>query len=285
MFMRQAGAGSLRYPWQYEPIPGRLGDVFFCDHAGARRGVVGGGAGHEPVFLAGTEHLPRPHPLFQWVAKLNNLRRLYPALSLGTQVSRYSNSAGPGLYVYSRLLGAQELLVVLNTAETAQLLPALELTYPSGTKLANLLDPAEVITITTGSRTPPVTIPPTTAKIFVSLKEMRPLDPVVVATQPSHSADRVSGHSPIVLRFSLPMDTNRVQTAFSLSQPVPGQFVWSAAGDQLTFTPDQPGFVAGTKVMVRLDDSATDAAAGNRVHGGFELRFSTANAPGTPAEP
>ena len=235
--------------------------------------------------LAGVDSFDMTHPLFQWVAKLNNLRRLYPALSLGTQVSRYCNSAGPGLYAYSRRLGDQELLVVLNTAETAQLLPALELTYPSGTKLANLLDPAEEITVTTGSRTPPVTIPPTATKIFVPREEMRPLDPVVIATQPPHSAEGVSGHSPIVLQFSEPMNTHRVQSAFTLDPPVPGQFAWSAAGDRLTFTPDQPGFAAGTKVIVRLNDTATDAAVGNRVHGGFELRFSTANAPGTPAKP
>ena len=63
------------------------------------------------------------HPLFQLVARLNNFRRLYPALQTGVQSNLWSNANGPGLFAYTRRLGAQEVFVVFNTAETNQILP------------------------------------------------------------------------------------------------------------------------------------------------------------------
>ena len=73
------------------------------------------------------------HPLFRWVAQLNNFRRLYPALTLGAYVSRASNATGPGLLAYSRVLNTQEVFAVFNTAGFSQTLPACTLTCPAGT--------------------------------------------------------------------------------------------------------------------------------------------------------
>ena len=38
------------------------------------------------------------HPLFQFVARLNNFRRLYPALQTGVQINLWSDPQGPGLF-------------------------------------------------------------------------------------------------------------------------------------------------------------------------------------------
>ena len=81
--------------------------------------------------LNGVDSFNMTHPLFQLVAELNNFRRLYPAISLGSQISQYSNSTGPGLFAYSRRLGTQEVFVVFNTAGSTQTLPGCNVTYPA----------------------------------------------------------------------------------------------------------------------------------------------------------
>ena len=47
--------------------------------------------------LTGVDSFNMTHPLFQLVAKLNNFRRLYPAISLGSYTNQANNSTGPGL--------------------------------------------------------------------------------------------------------------------------------------------------------------------------------------------
>src|SRR5665213_393990 len=146
------------------------------------------------------------HPLFQLVAKLNNFRRLSPALQTGVQSILYSNASGPGLFAYARRHGAQEVLVVFNTAAASQTLPACPTVTPPGTKLVNLLDLPETITVLASSQTPPLTVPATSAKIFIAQSQMLPLDPVVVAISPPHDSRKIARASPIVIQFSQPMD-------------------------------------------------------------------------------
>jgi hypothetical protein len=88
------------------------------------------------------------HPRFQWVAKLNNLRRLYPALRTGSHDNLWAADAA-GLFAYARRLGDQEAFVVFNTADSAQSIPvdnALPTIRPQGTRLVNVLNPAETVT-------------------------------------------------------------------------------------------------------------------------------------------
>ena len=74
------------------------------------------------------------HPLFQWIARLNNFRRLYPALQTGDHVNQWNDPSGPGLFAYMRRLGTQEVLVVFNTSGTTQVLPSRQTIYAAGTK-------------------------------------------------------------------------------------------------------------------------------------------------------
>ncbi len=48
------------------------------------------------------------HPLFQLVAKLNNFRRLYPALQTGGQTNLWSDANGPGLLAFARRLARRK---------------------------------------------------------------------------------------------------------------------------------------------------------------------------------
>jgi glycosidase len=216
------------------------------------------------------------HPLFQHIAQLNNFRRLYPALRQGTHVNLWNNPTGPGLFAYARRLGGtQEVFVALNTATSAQTLTNRSTLHPAGTVLVNLLDTNELITVQAGPVTPPLNIPATSAKLFIARPQLLPLDPVITAVSPTHDATNVPPLNPLILEFSLPMDTNSVQAAFSTTPVVPGAFAWSAARDEMTFTPttNWPGL---TLMRVRLADTARAADTTNPLYAAFEARFRTA---------
>jgi len=218
------------------------------------------------------------HPLFQWVAQLNNFRRLYPALTLGSHVNQWNNPNGPGLFAYSRVLNTQEVFVVFNTATDSQTLPSRTLTYSTGTVLVNLLNTNETIALTSGSQTPAITVPATTAKIFIAQSQVLPLDPVVTGNSPIHAATNVSTISPVILQFSKPMNPNSVQAAFSTVPPVSGTFNWSTAGTTMTFTPNDTGFSPLTNITVTVSNMAFDAVSGNTLIAPYTLLFQTAAA-------
>jgi glycosidase len=212
------------------------------------------------------------HPLYKFVAMLNNFRRLYPALQMGVQSNLWSNPHGPGLFAYTRRLGTQEVFVVFNTAQTNQTLPTCQMNYPRGTKLVNLLDENEMFKLRSGGKTPPIIVQGTSAKIFVAASDIRPLDPVVTAVLPAHDAKDISPLMSIVIHFSQSMNAAGVERAFSTEPSVKGAFSWSPTGDEMTFTPENPGFPPQTMVTVRLADTAR-AVSGGAFYAGFESRY------------
>jgi len=226
--------------------------------------------------LAGVDSFNETHPLFQLVARLNNFRRLYPALSLGAQVGQYSNSSGAGLFAYSRRLGTQEIFVAFNTAGSTQTLPGCNVTYAPGTALVNLLNTNEIISVTGASQTPAISVPPLTAKIFLAQSQLLPLDPVVVGNSPAHDATNVPINASIVLQFSKPMDTNSVQSAFRTTPAVSGTFGWSAAHDTMTFTP-AGNLPALTTVVLQITNTAVDAVSGNAMYAPYQMQFHTSS--------
>ncbi len=226
----------------------------------------------------GPDDFNMTHPLFQWIARLNNFRRLYPALTLGAYVSRWSDPAGPGLLAYSRVLNTQEIFVAFNTSARSQTLPARTLTYPGGTVLVNLLDTNDTITLAEDSQTPELTLAPATARIFIAQSQVLPLDPVVTGSSPAHSAGDVAVMAPVVLKFSKPMDRNSVQSAFVTTPAVTGNFNWSANGDTMTFTPGGAGFPPGKVITVTVGSAACDAVSGNHLFAAYSLMFQTAAA-------
>jgi glycosidase len=228
--------------------------------------------------LAGVDSFNMSHPLFQWVAQLNNFRRLYPALTLGSYVNRATNSTGAGLFAYSRLLNTQEVLVVLNTAGSTQTLPPSTLTYPGGTTLVNLLNTNETYTLNASSQTPSISVSSSSAKMFIAQSQLLPLDPVVVSNLPAHDATNVPINASIILQFSKPMDTNSVQTAFSITPAVGGSFAWSAAHDQMTFSPGGAGLPGLTIAIVRVTN-AVDAISSNAMFAPYQLQFHTGSGP------
>jgi malectin (di-glucose binding ER protein)/Big-like domain-containing protein len=226
----------------------------------------------------GVDNFNVTHPLFQWVAQLNNFRRLYPAIALGTHVNQWNNPSGPGLFAYSRVLNTQEVFVVFNSAGSSQTLPSRTLTYPAGTVLLNLLNTNETYTLITGGQTPAITVPAVAAKIFIAQSQWQPLDPVVVSSSPAHWTTNAPTFSPIVLQFSKSMDTNSVQNAFSMTPPLSGSFTWSAvnaANDTMTFTPSAAGLPGSTLITVRVTNTAIDSVSGNALYSPYQMQFRT----------
>ncbi|HXD00807.1 MAG TPA: alpha-amylase family glycosyl hydrolase [Verrucomicrobiae bacterium] len=232
----------------------------------------------------GVDNFNMTHPLFLWVAQLNNFRRLYPALTLGSHVKQWDTSGAPGLFAYSRVLNQQEVFVAMNLSVTSQTLPARTLTYPAGTVLVNLLNTNETYALASGSQTPAITIPATAVKIFIAQSQWLPLDPVVAGNSPAHWATNIQTTSPIILQFSKPMDTNSVQAAFSTIPPVTGSFTWStvnATNDTMTFSPDAVGFPPSINVTVNLTNSAFDAVSGRTLFAPYTMSFQTGPYPGS----
>ncbi len=231
---------------------------------------------------AGVDSFNMTHPLFQWVARLNNLRRLYPALLTGSHVNLWDDSSGPGLFAYARRLGTQEVFVVFNTASSSQTLPGRPTIYPPGTTLVNLLDTNETVTVVSGPQTPPITVPGTSSKIFIAQSQWLPLDPVVTGITPAHDAAGVLAAAPIVIQFSQPMNTGSVVSAFSTLPATSGSFSWSPTHDILTFTPSTTAFPTQALVTVRITATA-QAASGTAFHAAFESRFKTGTLADVPA--
>jgi alpha-amylase len=217
------------------------------------------------------------HPLFQLVAKLNNFRRLYPALCTGVHSNRWNTSSGPGLFAYARVLSNEEVFVVFNTAGSSQILSNRVTSYAGGTVLVNLLDTNETIVVAStpsNNVTPLITVPSTTAKIFIAQSLVQPLDPVVISQSPAHAASCISSSAPIVLQFSKPMDTNSVQVAFSVTPSTTGTFTWDTLHDTMTFTPTT-AWPTYTTNLVHLATNAVDSVSGNSLYASFDTYFVT----------
>lgn len=217
------------------------------------------------------------HPAFLHVARLNNLRRLHPSLRTGTHVNLWNSPSGPGLFAYARRLPGEEVVVILNTSASSLTLTNRATSYPPGTPLVNLFNTNETIAVTANTNTPPVSVPGTAFKMFIAAALWKPLDPLVTNQIPSHATTGFSPTEPLTLQFSQPMDTNSVQTAFSISPPVAGTFSWNGTRDSLTFTPHGTGFAAQATNSVRLTNGvAADGAT--TLFAPFETCFVTAAA-------
>ena len=213
------------------------------------------------------------HPQFLQVAMLNNFRRLYAPLRIGSHVNKWNTPGGPGLFAYARRLGTQEVFVVFNTAGATQTLTSRSTIFAPGTPIVNLFDTNEVLTVTATPETPPISVPAMSAKIFVAQSDWLPLDPVVVSNSPTHDTSNVPTYSPIVLQFSKPMDTNSVQSAFRTAPALTGSFAWSPARDILTFTPTA-GLPTSTTITVRVTNGV-DIVSGNSMFAPYEMKFRT----------
>jgi glycosidase len=211
---------------------------------------------------------------FKLVAKLNNLRRLFPALRTGTHNNLWSNWSAPGLFAYARRLGTEEVYVILNTATSSQTIGARPTIHPAGTILVNVLNPSETVTVTSGTDgIPAITMPATSYKMFVAQAQVKPLSPVVGAITPAHDAASISPAALVTVTFSQAMNPAATQAAFSTTPATTGTFAWGSGNTTLTYTPSS-NLAGGTLYTVRIDGTAADAG-GLTLYAPFESRFTT----------
>lgn len=221
---------------------------------------------------------------FLHTALLNNFRRLYASLRRGTHHNLWGDG-GPGRFAYARRLGGEEVFVAFNTSTGSNTLPNRPTSYAEGTVLVNLLNTNEKITVVAGTDgIPPISLPPSAAKMFVAESLWKPLDPVVVAQFPSHGVSNIVATNSIILTFSKSMNTTSVQQAFSVTPPMNGEFSWSVNRRVMTFTPS-PGFLGATMIVARVETNAFDTESTNHFYSSFETFFRTAPASYTDAVP
>ena len=217
---------------------------------------------------------------FRLVAKLNNLRRLYPALCTGSHDNLWNNPSGPGLFAYSRTLGNQQVYVVFNTASTSQTIANRPTMYPAGTVLVNPLNPSDTVTVVAGTDgIPSMTLPGYGYKIYVPQSQYVALNPLVESVTPSHDAASVPTSTQITLNFSRGMNTSSVQGAFSTTPSTTGSFTWTNSNSTVIYTPSSN--LTGTNLQtVRVAATATDSN-GIAMFAPFESRFTTAASSGS----
>lgn len=221
-------------------------------------------------------------PLFTHTQALLELRRLYPALRRGTQVERLSSGTS-GVYAYSRVDGAQEVLVVLNTSNSAKNAVNLPTTWTSGTALVNLLDTTQTWTVEPAG-TVDVTLGPRGYALLTRTADVLPRRPVVTGTFPRHDTEMPWPDGPLRLAFSKPMEHSTVTLGFHVSPAVSGYFRW--VGNTLEFRP-HAGWTPGQLYTISIDAGARDAASpAQTLPATFEMRFraaTTGSAIGVPA--
>lgn len=114
------------------------------------------------------------HELYCHVRQLAALRRDWSPLRRGAQKARWATTSGSGIYAFSRQdTSAGEVVIVLNTATSSKQAltdtTGIATTYPAGTKLYNLFDPTDVVTVGSGvadTNQISVTVPALSAKIY-----------------------------------------------------------------------------------------------------------------------
>jgi hypothetical protein len=87
----------------------------------------------------GRDRFDTSHPLYQAIARLTALRRAHPVFSRGWPTVLQTNRSGPGVIAWRMQHGRDAALVVLNTADTPQLLHDLPTGLGPGVPLDGLL--------------------------------------------------------------------------------------------------------------------------------------------------
>ena len=228
--------------------------------------------------LAGVDSFNMSHPLFQFVAKLNNFRRLYPALLTGTHANRWNTPGGPGLVrLRARTGHAGSFCRIqhrVHQPDAYQSFHHLFRRHRAGEPAQHERNHHHRFRHAADTAS---------HRGRHDLQNLHRAQPAPAAGPGGHQQfarrmrrPNVPTFSPIVIQFSKPMNTNTVQSAFSLSPTVSGTFSWSAAHDTMTFTPGGLGLSPLTNISVTLSNTAVDAVSSNAFYAPYHLQFATA---------
>ncbi len=124
-----------------------------------------------------------PSPIKDLIGALNQARASYSCLRRGGFTQRWQSS-GRGIYAFTRALGQQEALVVLNTHwdQTLSCTPAVG--KPNGTVFTNILNPVETATVADGTLS--TSIPTRGLKVFVAGEPDAPPSTMLAVSDTRH---------------------------------------------------------------------------------------------------
>jgi hypothetical protein len=228
---------------------------------------------------ANADNFDMAHPRFQWVQKVMNVRRQYPALQNSDEVVerwRQANS-GNGIYAYTRIWGDRKnwVFVAFNTWKdpltAGAPLGTLNTGWSAGDVVVNILNPSERYTLGTNGVLSSLRLNGYEVKALTRLDNLKALDPVVTWATPSHDQRITGSNWTVRVRFSEDMDVPSVKSAFRYDgQAVaPAALTWDAANRQVEYA--LSGIPDGIHT-VGVDESAR-SAAGRTLYGAYRLRF------------
>jgi glycosidase len=113
-----------------------------------------------------TDFFNPQHPLYRFIADLNEIRRAHPALRSGSQNILRDDARGPGLFLFSRSQGGDFVLVILNTAEESRQLPKTKIPLSRRAVLRCVSGNAPIIRLTSAGEIPAMKVPAGAAWIF-----------------------------------------------------------------------------------------------------------------------
>ena len=213
------------------------------------------------------------HPRFLHVARLNNLRRIYPALTAGTHIPLEAEEAGPGVLGYVREADGKRVWVFLNTASESRRSKA---HAASSGVLVNALDQGEKFSVGADGMLAPVELEPYSFKILVEESEWRALDPMVVSTSPEHDSPVGVKEGRVALKFDRAMDRESVEKAVEMIPAGALEFDWNEEGSEISI---RCGAAKDTPVYrVRVGEAAHDVN-GRSMHAAFEVRIRNGETP------
>lgn len=199
--------------------------------------------------------------LYRFVQKLNELRDAYPALRRGDIRDRWNSGGSQGLFVLSRVLGSNEVVVALNTSwrsiTSAYEGVGAQTTFTNGIVLADLLSSNTFTVGSAGAGAGQVAleVPAYGCRVLVRQSEQVSQRPAVTFVYPAHDARGVPLNSPIYVVFDQPMNTNSSAELIEVEPPLAGTAQWYDS-NLLVFFPSEP-LAFNTRYSVRVRGTAT----------------------------
>ncbi len=258
-----------------------------CVYYGTEQGFDGGGDPNcrEDMFDGQWEFGPslgnnfdQTAPGYLLIRRLAQLRRDHSPLRRGTFNSRQAGSS-PGVFAYSRVEGGQEVLVAVNTSDSAQTALAWPTGFASGTVLVDALNPTVTRTVGSGGTLPAgFSMPGNGFHVFVPQARLTRPDPEVIGCSIAPGAALTTNSTPLILNFSASMSRSAVEAATTCTPPAALAFTWNTPSDTVTILPVAGAWPGPAQMRVRVGEAAADSF-GATLRGGFEAEFTTATPP------
>ncbi|MGI8906990.1 MAG: alpha-amylase family glycosyl hydrolase [Candidatus Sumerlaeaceae bacterium] len=259
-----------------------------CVYYGTEQRFNGGGdpSNREDMFDGSYEQGPslgnnfdQVTPTFRLMRHLNQFRRDYAPIRRGTLTVREVH-ASPDIFAYSRIFSGQEVLVAVNTSDSAQTASAWQTSWSNGTVVKDAFDAAfTAIVNASGQIIAGTALPANGYRLLMPQANVVTLDPEVTACSAAMGATLANVSTTVTLTFNRPMNQASVASALSFTPAgTAATLAWNGASDQVTITPAGGAWPGSSSLSLLIAEIALDQL-GLSLRGGFEREFKTPAAP------